>query len=144
APGGLRPLTGVADGLATAGGAGTSGLHPRSADPPDPELLTRRLDELSPAARTLLEHVADHGGEATTGTSRHTVAPEDARTPAEELLARRLLVPRPGGSVVLPGEVGVALRGGRTTTDRVDEPPQVVATERDQALVDRAAAGAAF
>ena len=59
----------------------------------------------SDAARGLLEHVADHGGEATAGTARHTVLPEDAATPAEGLLARRLLVPRGGGVVVLPSEV---------------------------------------
>ena len=32
------------------------------------------------------------------GAARQTVLPEDAKTPAEELLAHRLLVPRPGGA----------------------------------------------
>ena len=44
ATGGLRPLTGVADGLAAARGTGTSGLHPRSPEPPTP-------DEVAAAAR---------------------------------------------------------------------------------------------
>jgi hypothetical protein len=144
ATGGLRPLSGTADGLAAARGAGTSGLHPRSPEPPAPDEVRRRLDEVSPEARTLLEHVVEQGGEATTGTSRHTVLPEEAATPAEELLSRRLLVPRSGGVVVVPGEVGLALRGGRTTAERADVPPVVATTERDAALVDRAAAGAAF
>ncbi len=144
ATGGLRPLSGVADGLAAARGTGTSGLHPRSSEPPTPEEVQQRLEELGPEARTLLEHVVEQGGEATTGTSRHTVLPEEAATPAEELLSRRLLVPRSGGVVVVPGEVGLVLRGGRTTVERADVPPVVATTERDHTLVDRAGAGAAF
>ena len=144
ATGGLRPLTGVADGLAAARGIGTSGLHPCSADAPEADEVTSRLAELSPEARTLLEHVVEQGGEATTGTSRHTVLPDEATTPAEELLSRRLLVPRSGGVVVVPGEVGMALRGGHTTVERADTPPTVATDERSAELLDRAAAGAAF
>ena len=143
-PQGLRALSGVAEGLAGPGSPGSSGLRPRSAELPPPAEVERRLAELSAPARALLEHVADNGGEATAGTARHTVLPEDARTPAEELLARRLLVPRGGGVVVLPGEVGIALRAGRTTRDAVDDEPEVLTSNRDQAMVDRAAAGAAF
>ena len=44
----------------------------------------------------------------------------------------------------VPGEVQIALRGGHTTRERVDVPPEVATSERDAALVDRAAAGAAF
>lgn len=145
APGGVRALTAVAEALTQTGGAvAVSGLRPVSEDQPAAEDVRRRLDELSPAARALLEHVLDSGGEATAGSARHTVLPEDARTPAEELLARRLLVPRSGGIVVVPGEVGIALRGGRTTVDPVDEEPALVTSERAASIVDRAAAGAAF
>jgi hypothetical protein len=143
-PQGLRALSGAADGLGGGTAAGLSGLQPRSAEPRPAAELERLLGELSDKARALLEHVADSGGEATTGSARHTVLPEDARTPPEELLARRLLVPRGGGTVVLPGEVGLALRGGRTTRDRVDDEPELVASDRAQAMVDRVAAGAAF
>ena len=104
----------------------------------------RSLGELSPAARALLEHVDDSGGEATAGSARHTVLPEDAATPAEELLARRLLSPRTGGQVWVPGEVSVALRGGHTTRERVDVVPTLATAERPAALVERTAAGAAF
>lgn len=145
APGGVRALTAVAEALTQTGGAvAVSGLRPVSEDQPAAEDVRRRLDELSPAARALLEHVLDSGGEATAGSARHTVLPEDARTPAEELLARRLLGPRSGGIVVVPGEVGIALRGGRTTVDPVDEEPALVTSERAASIVDRAAAGAAF
>ncbi|MGB0102024.1 MAG: helicase C-terminal domain-containing protein [Nocardioides sp.] len=137
-PQGLRALSGVAEALTM------SGLRPVSVDAPSPDEVRRRIDELSPQARALLEHVLDSGGEATTGTARHTVLPEDAETPAEELLARRLLIPRSGGVVVLPGEVGLALRGGHTTSEPVDLVPRLATAERGQTLVDRAGAGAAF
>ncbi|MBZ5739579.1 helicase-associated domain-containing protein [Nocardioides mangrovi] len=140
---GLRPLSTVAEALPP-GSPGTSGLHPVSPEAPAPAVVRRMLDELSPAARGLLDHVLASGGTATSGTARQTVLPEDAETPAEELLARRLLLPRGGAGVVLPGEVGIALRGGRTTADPVDEPPAVATSAREPSLVDRAAAGAAF
>lgn len=141
---GLRPLTGVAEGMTGGPDAGVSGLQPRSADPLTPDQVASRLADLSPAARALLEHVLEQGGQATTTAARHTVLPEEAANPAEELLSRRLLVPRGGGSVVLPGEVGLVLRGGRTTTAPVDVPPELSTTPREPALVDRVAAGAAF
>jgi hypothetical protein len=144
-PQGIRPLSAVSEALAQGGRApGVSGLRPMSPEPHDPDDVRRRLDELSAPARALLDHVLESGGEATTGTARHTVLPEDAATPAEELLARRLLVPRGGGTVVLPGEVGIAMRGGRTTTEPVDQPPELATSPRGQDLVDRAGAGAAF
>ncbi|MEJ7834214.1 MAG: helicase C-terminal domain-containing protein [Nocardioides sp.] len=142
--GGLRALSGVADGLGLGPAESRSGLRPRSAEPRDGATVEALLAELSPPARALLDHVLEHGGEATTGTSRHTVSPEDAATPAEELLARRFLVPRAGGAVVLPGEVGLALRGGRTTVAGVDDVPTLATAERAADVVDRAAAGAAF
>ncbi|QZY28665.1 helicase-associated domain-containing protein [Nocardioides coralli] len=140
---GLRPLTGVVEALAS-GGPGVSGLRPRSEKPPGGERLAQLLSELSPQARRLLDHVEAHGGQGTTGSSRTTVSTDEAASPAEELLARRLLVPRSGGVVVLPGEVGLALRGGHTTRERVDEVPAIAATSRSPELVDRAAAGAAL
>ncbi|MDE0778695.1 MAG: hypothetical protein OSB43_20645, partial [Nocardioides sp.] len=107
--GGWRAVTGVADALGA--GPGVSGLRVRSPDFADPSVLEAALAEITPAARALLEHVVDHGGEGTTGSARLTVLPADAATPAEELISRRLLVPRAGGSVVhAPGEVGLAMR----------------------------------
>ena len=44
----------------------------------------------------------------------------------------------------MPGEVGLVLRGGRTTVDPIDVAPEIATSERSSALVDRAAAGAAF
>jgi hypothetical protein len=144
APGGLRPLSGVTDALRGDEASGISGLRPFSPDPADSATIAEHLGEVSPAARALLEHVDAHGGEGTTGSARRTVAIADARTPVEELIARRLLVPRDGGILVLPGEVGLALRGGRTTTTPRDAVPEVATVERDAELVERTAAGAAF
>jgi len=137
---GLRALTGAAEALAAPPGGG-SGVRPRSAEPVAADAA---LAELSPAARALLDHVHEAGGEGTTGDARTTVSPAEARTPVEELLARRLLVPRGDGRVVVPGEVALVLRGGRTTTEAVGPAPTLATSDRDPVLVDRTAAGAAF
>lgn len=143
APGGIRALSGVADAMRGMP-VGTSGLRPCSPDPAAPDDVAARLAELSPAATALLHHVDAHGGEGTTGRARRTLTPDQAASPAEELISRRLLVPRDGDAVVLPGEVGLALRGGRTTTEPVDRVPELATTARDPVLVARTAAGAAF
>jgi len=143
APGGVRPLTGVADAMRGMPGL-LSGLRPSSPDAARPAEVAARIAELSPAAAALLRHVDEHGGEGTTGSARRTVTPSEARSPAEELISRRLLVPREGDAVVLPGEVGLALRGGRTTAEPVDDVPALATSTRDPALVARSAAGAAF
>ncbi|GAB2755958.1 helicase-associated domain-containing protein [Nocardioides salsibiostraticola] len=141
---GLRPLTGVAEGLTGGPARGVSALRPRSPEPGTPAEIQQHLSALSPRARAMLDHVDTHGGEATAGSARLTVSAEDARTPAEELIARRLLVPRAGGTVVIPGEVGLTLRGGHTTREPVGIPPGLATADRPAAMVDRAAAGAAF
>jgi len=134
---GLRALTGVPDALGT-----LSELHPSTGR--TPAEAGRLLEEVSPAARAMLEHVEAGSGEADAGSARHQIAPAEATTPAEELLARGLLVPGRPGLVRVPGEVQIVLRGGHTTRERVDVPPQLVTSDRAADLVDRAAAGAAF
>jgi hypothetical protein len=141
---GLRPLSAVADALAAGAAPGVSGLRPVSPEPADPDTIQRHLDEISPAALALLRHVDENGGQATTGSARQTVAPGDAESPAEELLARNLLVVRSGSTAWLPGEVGLVLRGGATTVEPVDVAPEIATSERSSSMVDRAAAGAAF
>ncbi|MFT3872850.1 MAG: helicase C-terminal domain-containing protein [Nocardioides sp.] len=137
-PEGLRALTGTLEGLGFAPGG--SGLRPRSPGEARPDTVAAALTGLSPAARALLEHLDSHGGHGTTTASAGDVA----ATPAQELLAARLVLPRDGGVVVLPGEVAVALRGGRTTREPVDQMPAVLTSERDPDLVERTAAGAAY
>ena len=130
----VRALSAVGDGFAP-GSPGSSGL--RAAVSPDGlPPAAERLAEASPEAVTLLRHLDEHGGEGTSAGGEGT--------PAGELIARRLVLPRENGTVVLPADVAVALRGGHTTADAVDEPPAVITAERTAELVDRAAAGAAF
>ncbi len=143
-PSGLRPLTGIAEVLRGTEAAGVSGLRPVTGHGPDAATIRERIDLLSPPARRMLEHLAERGGEGTTGTGRAPARPEDAATPVEELLVHGLLVARGQGVVHLPGEVGLALRGGRTTTAPVDDVPTIATSDRDPALVDKLAAGAAF
>ncbi|MEZ5091274.1 helicase C-terminal domain-containing protein [Nocardioides sp.] len=139
-PEGLRALTGVADGLTGTGAIGR--LRPCSPEA-DATAATTRLEAASAPARALLEHLDEAGGEGTSA-ARTPVSPDEAATPAEELLARRLVVARPGGVVVVPGEVSLALRGGTTTREPVDDLPGLAASARDAAVVAKAAAGAAF
>jgi Helicase conserved C-terminal domain len=135
---GMRPLSGVAEALGTSGR-----LHPltpgRTADD-----AARLLAELSPAAVALLEHVESGSGEAAPGSARDAITPAEARTPAEELLSRGLLVPARAGLVRVPGEVQIAMRRGRTTCEPLAEPPELAWSERDAGQVDHTAAGAAF
>ena len=73
--GGLRPLSGVAEGLTGGPEAGVSGLRPCSAPTPTPDEVAGRLAELSEPARAMLEHVLAAGGEATTdGRPAHRAA----------------------------------------------------------------------
>ncbi len=139
-PGGLRALTGVADAIR----GGASGVHPFSSGRLDVGRATELLDELSPRARALLDHVDAAGGEGRTESARRGVSPAEAASPVEEVLSRGLLLPRDGGTIYLPGEVGVALRGGHTTREPLDVVPELAVSSRDQAMVDRAAAGAAY
>ncbi len=61
----------------------------------------------------------------------------------EQLLARALLVPVDTGTVTLPREVGLLLRGGRTTVEPVDVAPDGDGRDVGGALADRTGAGAA-
>ncbi len=142
--GGLRPLSGVADALRGDDAAGVSGLRPMSADPRSTADVAASIAAVSTQARALLDHLLANGGEGRTGAARRTVSVADAATPVEELIAHRLLVPRDGELLVLPGEVGIALRGGHTTTSPRDEVPILSVTERAPALIEQTAGGAAF
>ncbi len=140
---GLRPLSGVADALRGDLTVGVSGLQRRSAHPDPAQGIAAHLAALTPAARAMLTHVVDHGGQAATGRVR-VVSPEQASTPQEELVARRLLRLGDAGVATVPGEVGLAVRGGFTTVEAVASCPALATTDRDTEMVERGAAGAAF
>lgn len=145
-PEGLRPLSVVADSMVGGAEAGVSGLRPRSAAPRPADELLGVIEALPPKARALLDHVVAGGSTAKSGAARIGLRPEDAETPAELLIAHRLLVPAGSlqpGLLAVPGEVGLALRGGRTTTTPVDVAPAVAGEARSPRLAGSAAVGAA-
>jgi hypothetical protein len=145
-PEGLRPLSVVSDAMIGGPEAGVSGLRPRSASPRPAAEIAAIVEALPDKARALLDHVVAEGGTAKSGSARIGLSPENAETPAELLIAHRLLLP--GGSLlpgllVVPGEVGLVLRGGRTTVAPVDVAPRVASEERSPRLAVSAALGAA-
>ncbi|TQL67090.1 XPB/Ssl2-like helicase family protein [Nocardioides albertanoniae] len=139
--GGLRAVTGVSALLGRSGGG--SGLQPFTGDHDD---AVRRLAAVSPEARAMLEAVDAGGGQASSARARTDISVAEAAGPAEELIAHGLLIASPSGGemLTLPGEVGLALRGGVTTRAAADVAPPLPTSERASSLVDRAAAGAAF
>jgi hypothetical protein len=105
------------------------------------EELTAEVDE---KARAILVHLERDGAPGTVESTDRAVSRGDAQGPVDQLLSRGLLVARDRKHVVVPAEVAIGLRGGRTTRHKVDEPPALATSDRDRQVVDRAAAGAAF
>lgn len=137
---GWRALASVSDLLLGAGSApAPCSVHPRSN-----AQIDTSLDQLSSDARALLGHLLDNGSHGTTQAAQRAISVEDAATPVEELLAHGLAKPTSTTSVVVPGEVALRFRGGFTTQESLDAAPTIAISERDQSVIDRAAAGAAY
>ena len=109
----------------------------------DPGRVSALVGEVDEAARAMLEHLEVAGSDGASDQATAPVTKASARTPVDQLVARGLLMPRDRRHLTVPREVGVSLRGGRTTRDPVDEPPPLVTGTRAARLVDQAAAGAA-
>ncbi len=110
----------------------------------DREQVAALLSEVDPRARAILEHLDHEGKDGTVESTERHVGRGDGGSPVDQLLARGLLVARDRKHVAIPREVGINLRGGRTTREPVDAVPPLATSAREQSLVDRAAAGAAF
>lgn len=110
----------------------------------DPVATRRHLDEAGEQARAVAEHLDREGRDGTVASTDPSAADGEDVPPVGRLLARGLLVARDRTHVALPREVGIVLRGGRTTRDPVDAVPALATAAREAPLVDRAAAGAAF
>ena len=106
--------------------------------------LAEIVDSLTPPARALLTHVVDGGGTATANPDRSSAVRSKVQDPVRELIDLGLLLPRPGGLHWVPGDIGLAVRHGKTTTESVDEAPALAVSLRQSELIDRSAAGAAF
>ncbi|MET3962470.1 hypothetical protein ABIE44_002404 [Marmoricola sp. OAE513] len=102
------------------------------------------LGEIDDRARTILDHLDETEAAGTVTDARRVVRPADASTPTEHLMSRGLLQARDDRHVVVPWSVRLHLRGGRSTRESLDLPPELATSTRDASLVDRAAAGAAF
>ncbi|MCW2787388.1 MAG: hypothetical protein JWP74_3905 [Marmoricola sp.] len=126
-----RPVTVVADLLGIPAG-------PPAAD------IAGLLAELDDRARTILDHLDETGASGTVADARAQVRLTEASSPTDHLLARRLLMARDDRHVVVPWTVRLHLRAGRSTREPADAVPELATSARDQAMVDRAAAGAAY
>lgn len=102
------------------------------------------LAEVDGSARQILDHLDAEATEGSVEAADREISRNDAESPVDRLLARGLLIARDRRHVSVPREVGIALRGGKTTRFAVGEAPALATASREQALVDRAAAGAAF
>ncbi|UYM06727.1 helicase-associated domain-containing protein [Solicola gregarius] len=118
------------------------GPHPAGLGPPSPSLDAGRIADLiadasaeRPDAAAVLDRLAWGPPTGVIGRSSETV---------QALVGRRLLIPVDDDTVALPREVGLHLRGGRTTREPIDRPPAIATVPRDAARIANAAAGAAF
>lgn len=108
----------------------------------DPVAVAALLDTGPEPARRLLERLTwDSPVGAVSGADRRVRA-ADAQGAVEWLLARALLVPADAGHVVVPREVGLALRGGRVHRG-LTPAPEPVPQQRRADRVDSTGAGAA-
>jgi hypothetical protein len=100
---------------------------------PPADEVAALLDEADGPARAVLETLHRIGADGRWG---------GAPGPTADLVHAGLLVQRDARAVTLPWTVRLALDERDGT--RIDVPPELATSERDQSLVDRAAAGAAF
>ncbi|MDQ3885467.1 MAG: helicase C-terminal domain-containing protein [Actinomycetota bacterium] len=123
-----------------------TGPHPGGLGRPSPDLdgvdLVAVLGELPAEDARLLRMLADGSPIGATRKATEIVPLEHATTPVQRLLARGLLRRTDTGTVELPAQVGLALRGDRPLgTVELDE-PALRTVEHTVRTVDGTAAGA--
>lgn len=111
---------------------------------PPPDQIAAALAQITDRARTILDHLDESDAAGTVADARRTIRVADAESPTEELLAHKLLQPTDDRHVVVPWTVRLHLRQGRSTHAPIDVAPPLADAPRDAAMVDRAAAGAAY
>ncbi|NKQ55169.1 helicase-associated domain-containing protein [Amycolatopsis sp. K13G38] len=109
-----------------------------------PELAGVELAELSEDERGVLGALASGSPVGRSRDAAVQVPLERATTPVQRLLARGLLVRRDAGTVELPREVALALRGGRSCSPDALREPELPVHPHQQSTVDEAAAGEAM
>jgi hypothetical protein len=128
----------------------TVGRFPAGLGPPLSLLGGGDLDELVAVigtapedAREVLDALTWNNPTGRVQNADRTVTPESAKTPVEWLLARGVLRALDRGTVVLPREVAMHLRGGRLHHEIAVDAPDAELHHHDPAVVDRLASGAA-
>jgi hypothetical protein len=110
----------------------------------DPQRFAALVGDAPPQARELLDVLAEGPPTGHVDRADRRVRVATAQTPLEWLLARGLLVALDPITVVLPGDVAVAVRGGRLHREASATPPSLDTTRHDAAVTDSTAAGQAF
>ena len=123
-----------------------AGSHPGGLGRPSPDLdgldLVAVLDELPAEDARLLRTLADGSPVGTTRDATEVVALEPATTPVQRLLARGLLRRVGAGTVELPAQIGLVLRGDRPLGTVEWDEPAPRTTAHPVGTVDATAAGA--
>ncbi len=118
---------------------GTDAVAALAAHLADPAVVHHMLDDAPPEVATVLDRLAWGPPVGAVPRADRTVDRESAASPVEWLLARGLLGVADAGHVVLPREVGIALRGGRVHAEPAVEPPAARTAERAPEAVDAGA-----
>lgn len=137
------PVLRACPGLDEVLGPYPAGLGPaRPAGVPEP--AADALDDLPPGAREVLDALA-WGPPVGVAPPRTPGRPATAaRAAVDALLARHLLLASDDRHVVLPRDVGLRLRGGRTHRDLAATAPRPAGRDVPRATVDAEAASAAL
>jgi hypothetical protein len=109
----------------------------------DPAVVTDLLAPAPDGVRAVLDRLTWGPPVGQVSDADRPVRRDGATGPVEWLLARGLLGVADAGHVVLPREVGLALRGGHVHREPLVRPPAVAAEPRPAARVASTAAGAA-
>lgn len=108
----------------------------------DTERIRALLADAGDRAREAAERLASEGPTGALPDAGRAVTVATAQTPAEQLLARGLLLQADADHVVLPREVGLTIRDGLLYQPEDLRPPEPAGPRHEPALVDRTAAGA--
>ncbi|MGH3916368.1 MAG: helicase-associated domain-containing protein [Pseudonocardiaceae bacterium] len=123
-----------------------TGPHPGGLGRPAPELdgadIEALLAELSQPERKVLHTLAEGPPVGATREAAQITSLDRARTPVARLLARGLLRRIDSGTVELPAQVGIALRGDWPLGRLEPTEPKLDGRPLDPSMVDSTAAGA--
>ncbi len=109
----------------------------------DPDALVALLATAPEEARGVVDALTWHTPTGRVRDADRTVEPESAQSPVEWLLAHEVLRPLDKGTVVLPREVALRLRGGRLHQVTDVTCPEAELHHHDPLVVDRLASGTA-